>query len=60
MTEEMTKEQVEFSVGDPIVDLITNEKGKVSRFCSDKGVIYIRWDKDGSQEMVETKSLRKE
>ena len=52
--------QVEFKVGDRVASLDTNEEGTVSRLCSGKGAIYVRWDKDSSQGMVEISTLRKE
>lgn len=57
----MTKKdkQVKFKVGDRVIELNTNEKGTITRLCSDKDVICVRWGKDSSQQMVETKNLEK-
>lgn len=52
--------QIEFKVGDRVLEIKSGEKGAISRLCLDEEVIYVRWDKDSSQEMVETKTLRKE
>lgn len=58
----MAKEskQVKFKVGDKIIEINTNEKGIISRLCSDKSIIYVRWGKDNSQQMVEIKNLKKD
>ena len=52
--------QVRFKVGDRAVALNSNRKATITRLCADKSAIYVRWDKDNSQGMVETKTLRKE
>lgn len=52
--------EVEFEIGDRVTEIESGEKGAIKRLCSDKGAVFVRWDKDGSQEMVETKTLRKE
>ena len=52
--------QIEFKVGDRVTSLDTNEEGAITRLCADKDVIYIRWDSSKQQEMVETRTLRKE
>ncbi len=52
--------QVEFKVGDRVSEVESGEKSTISRLCPDKGAVYVRWDKDNSQGMVETKTLRKE
>ena len=52
--------QVEFKVGDRVASLDTNEQGTITRLCADKDVIYVRWDENKEQEMVEVSTLRKE
>lgn len=51
---------IEFEVGDRVVELDTNEKGVVSRLCSDPGVVCVKRDISDQQEMIETKNLKKE
>ena len=55
----MNNKEAEFKVGDKIITLDTNEKGTVSRLCPDKSIIYVRWGKDKSQEMVKVSDLKK-
>jgi len=57
----MTKNdrQVEFKVGDRVASLDSNEEGTITRLCSDKDIVYARWDASKMQEMVETKTLRR-
>jgi len=52
--------EIEFKVGDRVIELSTNEKGTIARLCSDKDVVYVRCCKDKSQGMVEARTLRKE
>ena len=57
----MTKKdrQIEFKVGDRVASLDSNEEGTMTRLCSDKDIVYVRWDVSKMQEMVETKTLRR-
>ncbi len=57
----MTKNdrQIEFKVGDRVASLDSNEEGAITRLCSDKDIIYVRWDVSKMQEMVETRTLRR-
>ena len=57
----MTKNdrQVEFMVGDRVASLDSNEEGPITRLCSDKDIVYVRWDASKMQEMVETSTLRR-
>jgi len=59
--EAMTKNdrQVEFKVGDRVASLDSNEEGTITRLCSDKDIVYVRWDASKMQEMVETRTLRR-
>ncbi len=56
----MTSSQTEFTLGDPVVFIETNEKAVISRLCPDPDTIYIRWDTSHQQEMVKTKNLRRD
>lgn len=58
MTEEA--EQVKLQIGDRVTEVASGEKGTIARLCADESAVFVRWDKDNSQEMVETKNLRKE
>ncbi|GAH67147.1 unnamed protein product [marine sediment metagenome] len=42
----MTKNdrRVEFKVGDRVASLDSNEEGTITRLCSDKDIVYVRWD----------------
>ena len=55
----MDNKEAEFKIRDKVVTLDTNEKGTISRLCSDKGAIFLRWDKDNTQGMVEISNLKK-
>ncbi len=49
--------QIEFKVGDRIIEEDSSEEGTVVRLCSDKGVVFIRWDGQGQQVMIDTRKL---
>ena len=55
-----TREEIEFKVGDKVTTLDTKEKGTIARITTDKEAIFVRWDKDKSQGMVKTSSLKKD
>jgi len=52
--------QVRFKVGDRILSNDSNERGTIVKLCADTDVVYIRWDGNKQQEMVEVSTLRKE
>jgi len=55
---EMTKDKIGFQIGDRIVSLQTNEEGTISRLCPDPTILYVRWDRGHTQEMVKTTTLQ--
>ena len=52
--------QVRFKVGDRILSNDSNERGTIVKLCADTDVVYIRWDGNKQQEMVEVSTLMKE
>ncbi len=58
MTEETEQEKLQLD--DRVTEIVSGEKGIVAKLGADEGAVFVRWDKDNSQEMVETKNLRKE
>jgi len=52
--------QIEYKIGDRVASLDTNEAGTVTRLGGDKDIVYIRWDFSKMQDMVETRTLRRE
>jgi len=52
--------QVRFKVGDRIISNDSNERGTIIKLCADNDVVYIRWDGNKQQEMVEVSTLMKE
>lgn len=52
-------EQLEFEVGDRVVQLNTGEKGTIARLGSDKSAVQVKWD-GGMQQMVDISTLKKE
>lgn len=52
--------QIEFKVGDRVTETKSGEKGTIARLCTDKTIIYLRWDSSKQQEMVEVSALKKE
>ena len=56
----MTKNdrQVEFKVGNRIASLDSNEEDTITRLCSDKDTVYVRWDPSKMQDIAETRTLR--
>ena len=54
----MNNKEAKFKIGDKVVTLDTNEKGAISRLCSDKSIIYVRLDESKMQMMVEVNNLK--
>jgi len=52
--------QVRFKVGDRILSNDSNERGTIVKLCADNDAVYVRWDGNEQQEMVEVSTLRKE
>ena len=57
MTEETEQEKLQLD--NRVTEIASGDKGIVAKLGADEGVVFVRWDKDNSQEMVETKNLRK-
>lgn len=55
----MDNKEAEFKIGDKVATLDTNEKGAISRLCSDKSIIYVRLDESKMQMMFEVSNLKK-
>ncbi len=47
----------ELKVGDRVVEEGSSEEGTVVRLCSDKEIIFVRWDSSKQQEMIDTRRL---
>ncbi|MBA7566333.1 hypothetical protein ES708_08024 [subsurface metagenome] len=52
--------QIELKVGDRVIELSSNNKGTITRLCSDKNTVYVVWDTSKIPEMVEVSKLGKE
>ena len=51
--------KVKFELGDRVVGLATGEEGVVTRLCSDKGAVFVRWSLNNAPVMVDVDSLRR-
>ena len=51
------KNIVKLNVGDKVIMSSSGETGVVSRLCADEEVIYIRWDRSNTREMVKVNDL---
>ena len=52
--------QIEFKVGDRVIQLNSSDKGAITRLCADKDIVFVKWDSSKEQAMVEVRNLTKE
>ena len=52
--------QIEFKVGDRVIELNSSDKGAITRLRADKDIVFVKWDSSKEQVMVEVRNLTKE
>ena len=56
----MNQKEIEFKVGDRVIELNSSDKGTITRLCPDKDIVFVKWDSSKQQVMVEVRNLTKE